>query len=229
MTYQVFLLYEKENEIPVFLGHKSEEEEILLTRYEKLEVFFGKQLDYLIIEKEIPEESIAQRVEDVIYETLTTKFPDVKILRYKDFIDQQKSHFLKITVLLSAINKSIKKRDLKKKKLQEEEIQALLKIYKRGFKRKFSFEQIQKLKEKFSGAGNNFWSRKHTAETKKKLGNHLKRKKKIYDKARKKIWADINAKRKGKTWDEIYGPERAQEMKDKAKKTREDKKLNSGL
>ena len=110
---------------------------------------------------------------------------------------------------------------------KEEEMKILLAKYKRSFKRKFTINQIKKLREKFSGSGNNFFNRKHNDVTKKKLGSYLKKKKAIYDKAIKKIYQDINAKRKGKTWVEIYGLEKATLIAEKAKATREKNKENN--
>jgi len=198
MTYQVFLLFEKENEIPQFVGYKETEEQLVISRYEKLDMFFGKSLDVIIIENDVPNHYTAIKIEELIYETLSLRFPDLKIYRYRDFLDQQKSYFEQANELMQSIYKNAIEGNLSEMKAQEELMKDLLKKYKRGFKRKFTFDQIKILREKFSGSGNNFWSRKHTLASKKKIGRHLKKKKAIYDKARKKIWADINAKRKGK-------------------------------
>lgn len=224
MTYQVFLLFEMETEVPLFIGNKTMEDELLVSHYEKLDIFFGKEMDFIIIEKEIPSQYVALKVEEIIYNTISAKFPDIKIFRYKDLLDEQKKYFFQANDLMVEIQKLAASGKIDEMNIKEEEMKILLAKYKRSFKRKFTINQIKKLREKFSGSGNNFFNRKHNDATKKKLGSYLKKKKAIYDKARKKIYQDINAKRKGKTWVEIYGLEKATLIAEKAKATREKNK-----
>ncbi len=226
MSYQVFLLFEKEEEQPLFIGNKTSEEEVVLSRYEKLDVFFGKQLEFIIVEDDIPSQYIAVKVEETVHDVLSKKFPDVKIYCYKDFLDEQRSFFNKAAELLTVYNRSIIEGDKENIETQKDEIDKLLKKYKRGFKRKFSFEQVQKLKEKFSGSGNGFFSRKHNEDSKKKIGKKIKQQKESYIESRKKTITNYNQSRKGKTWIELFGEEKATEIKKRLIETRLKNKKN---
>lgn len=76
-----------------------------------------------------------------------------------------------------------------------------------------------------NGEKNSFYRKSHTEETKKKISEANSRKKrtdefkKIKSEKMKEYWSENDYPHKGKTYEEVYGVEKAKELKEKRKNT----------
>lgn len=221
----LFILYDAENEMPLFIGTKLDSTGIELSQYERMEVFYGKKLKFIIVEQ-LENQNIASSCEIQLLAILKEKYPNSIIYTYSDFVKIQFSHWSSMIEVIKKLNEDTINRNIEGVAEDEAKIKFLVSEFKKKFKRKYSIETLNKFKEVFKGHGNNFFNRKHSEETKQKIKDSKKKppSEKLIASRKARRQKSIEARR-GKTDIEIYGFDKAMKIREKIKATKIRNKL----